>query len=222
MKESNTNKYYTSTCGSSNGNFLTDLGFTHTKHLKEASVVIFGGGADIDPGTYQEEASSHTYASPRREEEEARDFKEALKNGIKMVGICRGFQFLCAKAGGKLIQDVSGHGGNHSITTFDGITVNTNSIHHQMVNPYAIKNKHDYSILAWSTKRRSNKYLGAKDKSIFLPWDFKEIESAYFPKINALGYQYHPEMMYGSKGYQPAMDWTMKVLERFLNNELNF
>lgn len=218
MKQSN--KFYTSACGPSNGNFLLDIGFEYTKNLEEADVIIFGGGADVEPEFYGEEKSKHTYTSPDREKTEREDFKKGIKLGKKFVGICRGAQLLCSLAGGKLIQDVNGHQGGHSMTTFDGITVQTNSIHHQMINPYAIKNPQDYKILAWSTKRRSNRYLGAKEKSIFLPWDFKEIESVYFPKINALGYQYHPEMMGTSKSYQPAMDWTLKIFEKFFDNEL--
>lgn len=125
-------------------------------------------------------------------------------------------------AGGKLIQDVSGHGGGHWITTFDGLDIRTNSIHHQMINPYTIEDKRAYKILAWSKKRISAKYLGPRNKSILLPWDFKEIEAIYFPKINGLGFQYHPEMMYGykSKDTEPVMNWTQKVSEQFFNNEL--
>lgn len=218
MKQSN--KFYTSACGSSNGNFLQQLGFVHTNEIEEADVIIFGGGADIEPELYGEEKSRLTGTSPQREKVELDNFKTGMRLGKKFVGICRGNQLICALAGGKLIQDVSGHQGGHNMTTFDGITIQTNSIHHQMVNPYAIKNPHDYKILAWSTKRRSDRYLGSKEKSILLPWDFKEIESIYFPKINALGYQYHPEMMGNNKAYQPVMDWTLKVFERFFNNEL--
>lgn len=214
------NKFYTSSCGASNGNFLELLGFKHTKNLKDADVIIFGGGADVEPELYGEQKGKFTGTNPARERVEIEDFREGMKLGKKFVGICRGHQLLCAMAGGKLIQDVSGHGGGHSITTFDGLTIKTNSIHHQMVNPYAIKNPQDYKVLAWSTKRRSDKYLGAKEKSILLPWDFKEIESIYFPKINGLGFQYHPEMMFRNNGYQPVMDWTVKVFEKFFNSEL--
>lgn len=215
-----TSKFYTSTCGKSNGNFIENLGFVHTKNIEEADVIIFGGGADIDPALYGEEPGSSTYISKEREKEERSDFTKALQLGIKMIGICRGNQFLCAQAGGKLIQDVSGHGGNHNMTTFDGVTMRVNSIHHQMINPYSIKDKKNYTILGWGTERRSDRYLGARDKSILLPWDFKEIESIYFPKIKGLGFQFHPEMMYDRKEYQPAMDWVIKTCSKFFNNEL--
>lgn len=215
-------KFYTSACSLHNGNFLGPLGFEGTKEYDEANVVLFGGGADIDPATYGEKPSIHTSASPATEKIERADFMRAKKDGKVMVGICRGAQLLTAMAGGKLIQDVTGHSGFHTMTTFDGIEVKTNSLHHQMVNPYAIKNKHDYKILAWSTKRRSSRYLGAGDKSVYLPWDFKEIEAVAFPKIKAIGFQFHPEMMFGSKDYDPVMTWTQNIFMKFFNGELNF
>lgn len=193
MKHLVNRKFYASACHGSHGNFLAPLGFEQTGNLEEADVIIFGGGADVEPGTYGEEPGSRTGTSPMREKQEKQDFEIGTKLGKKFFGICRGHQFLTAMAGGKLIQDVSNHAGSdHEITTFDGITVRTNSIHHQMINPYVIKNKSDYKILAWTKRRISKRYLGANDKPVLLPWEFKEIEAIYFPKINALSVQYHP------------------------------
>lgn len=213
-------KYYTSACGSNNGNFLRELGFKYVDNLKDADVVIFGGGSDIDPATYGEEPSGRTYPNKIRESQEKADFREGLKLGKKFFGICRGHQLLCAMAGGKLIQDVQGHGGDHYIMTFDEVRCKTNSIHHQMINPYTIKNPSDYRILAWSDKRRSGRYVGAKDKPVLLPWDFREIEAIIFPKINAFGVQYHPEMLYGAgKQYDGVMTWTQNTFMKFFNNK---
>jgi gamma-glutamyl-gamma-aminobutyrate hydrolase PuuD len=221
MNQQSNFKFYTSACGIGHGNFIQPLGFEPTKNIEEADIIIFGGGADIDPNTYSEKSASSTYCSPGREKQEKEDFKIGRELGKKFLGICRGVQFLCAMAGGKLIQDVGGHGGtDHTMTTLDGNTIKVNSIHHQMINPYAIKNKHDYKILAWSTKRRSNRYLGAHDKSILLPHDFKEIEAIVFPKINGIGFQYHPEMMKYSGEYDAALGWTQTKFMKFFNGEL--
>jgi gamma-glutamyl-gamma-aminobutyrate hydrolase PuuD len=118
-----------------------------------------------------------------------------------------------------LIQHVTNHGGDHSITTYDERKVRTNSIHHQMINPYVMNNS-KYKILAWTTAKISKTYLGPKDKCIQLPWDFKEIESIYYPEINAFGVQYHPEMMYGSKGFEEVINWTQNTFTKFFNNKL--
>lgn len=213
-------KYFAAATSKSHGNWLEPLGFEPTNSIEECDVVIFGGGADIDPSTYGEQESSRTYASPEREKEEKKYFHIAKKLGKKMYGTCRGLQFLCAMAGGKLIQDVTNHSGDHSITTFDGVKIRTNSIHHQMINPYNLKPNKDYRILAWTSVRISTRYLGAKDRSIPLPVEFKEIEVAYFPKINALGIQGHPEMMYHTKHFDATIEWMQTLFMKFFNNQL--
>jgi putative glutamine amidotransferase len=214
-------KYYASACSSSHGNFLEPLGFSSTNNIEEADVIIFGGGADVDPKNYGEEKGSRTYANPKRDKEEIRDFKFAQKVGIPSLGICRGHQFLCAMVGGKLIQDVSNHAGSdHQISTFDGLTLTTNSLHHQMINPYILKPK-EYKILAWTPKRLSNRYFGAKDKSVYLPYEFKEIEAIYFPTIRAFSVQFHPEMMFNRSGKNEAVvTWTQKTFLQFFENKL--
>ncbi len=220
METKNEHKFYASATSKGHGNWLTPLGFSSTDVLEDADVIIFGGGADIDPATYGEEPSKRTYTSPEREKEEKEDFDKGRKLGKKMVGICRGLQFLCAMAGGKLIQDVTNHHGDHFMTTFDKMNFRTNSIHHQMINPYVIKNPKDYKILAWTTKKISSRYFGAGDKSIWLPHEFKEIEAAYFPKIDSFGVQYHPEMMYYGSHTNAAVEWTQNTFRKFFNNEL--
>lgn len=213
-------KYYASACHDSHGNFLDDLGFKSTNKIEDADLIIFGGGADIEPETYGEEKGKHTSTSREREKIERRDFAIGMKLKKKFLGICRGHQFLTAMAGGKLIQDVTNHHGQHKIVTFDGNTLLTNSIHHQMVNPYALKDKGDFKILAWTSNRRSDHYLGARDKSVVLPWDFKEVESVYYPKIRALGFQYHPEMMHRDRKFDPVMHWTKTTFEKFFEEKL--
>jgi putative glutamine amidotransferase len=211
-------KYYVSACSSGHGRWLENLGYDHTTNIEESDVVIFGGGADIEPETYNEEPGTQTYTSAGREKLERQDFQKALSLGKKMFGICRGHQLLCALAGGKLIQHVEGHSGDHDVTTLDNFTFRTNSIHHQMINPYVLPAK-DYKILAWSTKKLSKVYLGAKDKRVWLPVDFKEIEAIYFPNIAAVGVQYHPEMMYGNY-HDGILNWTRKIFMKFMDNEL--
>lgn len=212
-------KYYTSECGQSNGNWIEPLGFEHTRDIRKADVIIFGGGADVEPSTYGEEPASGTYTNPNREKGERRDFKIAQDLGIPSVGICRGHQLLCALSGGKLIQDVSNHSGTHPVETFDGMVIVTNSIHHQMINPYDMEAS-KYRILAW-TKRRSPHYIGAKDKKVYLPHNFKEIEAVYFPHTNSLGYQYHPEMMFGGRNQgEPAITWTQNIFMKFFEGKL--
>src|SRR3546814_14796091 len=61
-------------------------------------------------------------------------FKTCYENGIPMLGVCRGAQFLNVMPGGKLYQDVDNHVGDHPIYDPQNKRVipNVSSIHHQM------------------------------------------------------------------------------------------
>lgn len=170
------------------------LPVTDPTHLEEEpnSVLLLWGGADIAPSYYKQRANNFTSAwdSPSpRDRREQRLIEKALAMKMPIIGICRGAQFLCALAGGKLIQHVNGHGNNHYIRTHMGELVYSNSTHHQMMIP----NKAG-RILAWSDTPQSDIYVGEDD--YFLPQNpEKEVEVVYWPKWKALGIQGHPEYM---------------------------
>ena len=74
-----------------------------------------------------------------------------------------------------------------------------NSCHHQMCYPYQL-NKDNYEVLAWT--RQLSPYYRADEKaninefpkeSLDDDGKFKEPEVVWYPKINALGCQGHPE-----------------------------
>ena len=105
--------------------------------LEDANLVVFTGGADVDPSLYGEEnfASHSTLA---RDQREKTIYNQALELGKCMAGICRGGQFLNVMNGGKMIQHVDGHatGRDHKLT--DRVTGEEHSVtstHHQMMIP---------------------------------------------------------------------------------------
>ena len=102
-------------------------------------VVLFGGGADISPTIYNHSVSTFTGASAHlsfRDSNEVRHFRQAVKTGCGIIGICRGAQLACAMSGGSLIQHVDNHsGGDHTMKTHDGRVIMVSSVHHQMMNP---------------------------------------------------------------------------------------
>jgi hypothetical protein len=53
-----------------------------------------------------------------------------------------------------------------------------------------------------------------------LPPNFVEIEACYFKNTNALGWQYHPEMMGEVDINIPALTFTRNTFTAFYNNEL--
>lgn len=156
------------------------------------AILVVWGGADINPKLYGHEQSKTTHPSASRDPVEWACIQKAIELGIPMIGVCRGAQMMCAAAGGFLIQDVSGHHGQHTVTTYNGSILNVNSIHHQML---AGLEKVDHELLAWSTVKRSGGYIWKDDQSYVPPVGFKEPELVYFPRIKAMAVQWHPEMM---------------------------
>jgi GMP synthase-like glutamine amidotransferase len=153
-------------------------------------LVVFTGGADVDPKYYADTSPKGIcHSNPARDAEERRVFGFARQRGIRMVGICRGMQFLNVMTGGAMMHDISGHtGGSHKVMTHDRETpFITNSFHHQM----CILSKNSY-LLAWSHERLSRRYIGANDE----PVDYKgpEVEAFYHSWDKCLGVQWHPEV----------------------------
>ena len=106
--------------------------FDVVKDSTKADVLMLTGGADILPEHYGEPPHYTTYHSPHRDAYEKPYINQFIKAGKPILGICRGAQFLCAIAGGKLVQDCTGHGSSHNVHTFDGKVLRTSSLHHQM------------------------------------------------------------------------------------------
>lgn len=100
---------------------------------------------------------------------------------------------LCAAAGGKLVQHVTGHEhADHLLETSDGSSLLSNSCHHQMMNPYY--DEVEFKLLAWSKEKLSKFYHGSTTKMEYSESKKRpEPEAIYFPKLKAIGIQGHPE-----------------------------
>ena len=171
-------------------------------------LVVFAGGEDVCPDFY-----GHT--SPKRfcgynihrDIAEQRIFEVALKNNVRMTGICRGSQFLNVMAGGTLMHHIGRHGQDHTITTIDGRTMTVTSTHHQMCLPAP----HGF-VVAWSTERRSNVYYGDKDELV--SYDGPEVEGIFYPKERIFAVQFHPEYMRRSSD---GFLWYQSKISDFLS-----
>jgi putative glutamine amidotransferase len=70
--------------------------------------ILLGGGRDIDPSLYGQEASEHLGPTePRRDVFEVELTQRALERGLPILGMCRGIQILNVALGGTLVQDVA-------------------------------------------------------------------------------------------------------------------
>jgi GMP synthase-like glutamine amidotransferase len=160
-----------------------------TRHLDDADLVVFTGGADVDPALYGRKQHPTTWPDRQRDDYEVFMFKAAQKMDKKMIGICRGAQFLCVMAGGTLIQH-SSHPSVHYMHT-DAGDITVTSTHHQRQYPYGGK-KPNFNLIGWCTDLspfnlgEPGQHLGGKP----------EVEIAEYPDIKALAIQSHPEMVY--------------------------
>lgn len=160
----------------------------------DVDALVVWGGADISPSIYREPVSNRTGASEElsyRDRIEVAAMAAAISTGVPIIGVCRGAQLACAMSGGKLIQHVNGHHMDHEITTEDKKTLVSSSVHHQMMFPFHV----DHELIAWSTKRQSDVYLGGHDTNLMEMFDLPEPEIVFFPKTKALAVQGHPEFM---------------------------
>lgn len=188
--------------------------------IKEADIVMFTGGEDVDPSLYNENKHPTTFSNLDRDLYEKAKFHEAVDLKKDIIGICRGSQFLTVMNGGRLIQHANNHGiaGRHNIKFDDKEEHPITSTHHQMMYPYNLDKK-DYRLIAVSSPNRSDVYLDGNDNDIrkFVSDKynsicvicektvkfgqenkhncFKEPEIVYYYKTKSLAIQGHPEMM---------------------------
>lgn len=190
---------------------MAEAGFTRATRVEEADVVVFVGGSDVDPSTYDEEKLPTTSSSLDRDIVEKTYYHKCVRLGVPMFGICRGAQFLHVMNGGKLWQHVDGHGGNdHDIVDHElGMVVSSTSLHHQMLIPCP-----DLQIIATTTHQISDRFLAAGEQ-VYLKDGGREteVEAGCFPETGCFFVQGHPEI-----GCAEYRSWTMTRLEEFMND----
>lgn len=189
---------------------------TFVNNTEEHCLVVFTGGEDISPSLYGHETNQMCgYTSAKRDAFEQGIFAETQKHQIPVAGICRGGQFLTAMAGGTLVQHCDSHGGNHDLKTNDGRIIEVTSTHHQM---FIMPEKAAYVQIAWSSPTRSCRYFIGADKNPVIDIG-RETDCAYYPEINALAMQYHPEYMsQDSEGFK----FSQELVEKYLGLSKNW
>lgn len=164
-----------------------------------ADVIFFSGGADVSPSLYGERniASSCNYS---RDVHCVELYKNAKKNGKKVLGICRGAQFISVMLGGKMWQDIESHPYMHGTET--GLIIN--STHHQGIQP----GEHLGEII-----HRPNFAFSATGNDGKMVRDVKNVESYRGDKHFCV--QWHPEYF---QEWTPAWRWYAENLKNFLEN----
>lgn len=171
----------------------------YDKGFKGVDAFLLWGGTDIHPSFYDAQPHRTNQASALPSERDVWEWqamKHCKANNIPIIGVCRGAQFMCAFAGGKLIQHVSGHDmGHHKVVTKDGDLFDVTSAHHQMLD----LTDTTHELIAWTPTKLSAFYYGERSETPptlahSLRTDaFKEPEIVFFPEFKGLAIQGHPE-----------------------------
>jgi putative glutamine amidotransferase len=87
--------------------------------------LMLAGGADIDPGSYGQQAHAKTGGTvPERDESEIALVRAAIERDMPVLGICRGMQLINVARGGTLLQHLPERFGHHEhrpvLGSFDG------------------------------------------------------------------------------------------------------
>ena len=175
-------------------------GSTITFKPDEADVIVFTGGHDVSPSIYGEMAMPQCGCDMNRDARCVSLYNTARQTGKKMIGICRGAQFLAVMLGGKLYQHIEYHSYLH--WTHDG-KLQINSTHHQGI----IAGPHLGEIIHLSALRGQGwRRAGVCDYGI------TNVETFKTDKVFAT--QWHPEFMpYDHESVQ----WWVKNVNKFLD-----
>lgn len=180
------------------------------KSLEDADLVVFTGGADVNPALYGEREHPTTDYSNARDNEDMATYLKCFEMGIPMLGVCRGAQFLHVMNGGKLYQHVDNHNGAHSIWDVHNKTriERVSSVHHQMVMPTAANG---FQLLATANESR-NRWRNPNVNDVGTKID---VEAFFYRDTLSLGIQGHPEY----SGYPRFTQWSLDLInEMFVVN----
>lgn len=163
----------------------------------EIDLLIFPGGSDVSLEFYMDDANIEELAElcntdRKRDDYELKILENAMKPDSKIkkiLGICRGVQFLNVMFGGSLYADLNRYGFAHE-GVHEVIHVNpsnlefikyVNSLHHQGIRELG------YTFRTPKVYVKLSRYLIASDARDIVP----EIVSWQNGRI--LGFQFHPE-----------------------------
>lgn len=187
--------------------FVDSIGTSDPDELTREDTLVVWGGEDISPALYNRKVSQWTGANAwlsQRDRIESYMMDKAINLGIPIIGVCRGAQMLCAKAGGYLIQHVNNHCDSHKVVTDLGEKLKVNSLHHQMM----VVDKTEHDMIAWCPTPLSDVYYD-EDNTV----DIKiEPELVFFNQIKGMAVQWHPEMM---DDHHATNQWFFNKLKEY-------
>lgn len=157
-------------------------------NIKDADVIQFIGGPDVNPQLYGEPVMrEHTNFSGPSDDRDIKAWNDSRPDQFR-VGICRGGQFLNVMSGGALWQHVEGHRLIDTHPIYDCIRdrkLDATSTHHQMM----IQGR-GAETLAYADGIARKHSTAFKEGRTQTRWDPEVI---WYEKTNSLCFQPHPE-----------------------------
>ncbi len=193
-------KFYMSRTDVGLSNLFNFCNFERVQEVYDADLVVFGGGADINPFLYGEKRNPSTYVDYEADQADIKTLRQCGDYQSK-VGVCRGGQFLNVMVGnGTLWQHVTDHGigGVHAAKkiyedkTYDFLPamLDVTSTHHQMMRPGETGEVVYAANRALSKENEKNVITYEKDKR---PDKWDDAEVVFYPDRLTCCWQPHPE-----------------------------
>lgn len=188
--------------------------------MELADMVMFAGGPDVNPAIYGDKLHPMTRCSVALDRYECAAFNRALTLKKKMVGICRGAQFLCVMSGGRLVQHQANIDSVHQVTSDDNKEYWVTSDHHQAQYPWGLAQK-DFRVLAWTQGLSPFHHDGDEREMVYEEVKgAKEVEICHYLNTKCLGIQCHPEWMFPKRladlEMMESIQWLRRILDRFM------
>jgi GMP synthase-like glutamine amidotransferase len=178
---------------------------------EDADMVVFTGGADVDPLLYGRTAHAKTNFSASRDKADLEMYKRCYDQGIPMFGVCRGMQFLHVMNGGALYQHVDNHYGDHRMYDAKNkqYLAKVSSVHHQA----CIDNTSRGMVSVGECSTSNNRWYDNNKRDAMLTT--RDIEALWYPETGCFGVQGHPEY----RGYEQFAAWTCdRLMDFFILN----